>query len=244
MTLGCRATGRMRLRPRSELGMFGKKNDPSPRLRMAGQDFLATRKGPRLRYAGRYRTSSTGCVRAVSSPAADRDLRDTRVVDQNMRIVGVAANRAKAAATESCRERSSSTTMQSPPVIRIAAAGPPHWPRLRSSGRQRIPRRQTFWAMAPPMPQRMPTAGCCHPPPGMGQFGVAAIRLPFDVAPTTTATGLPLLFLRDFRSLNAPFSRCPSDNANPAGPRTCLALRRERPRARNPAQNRAAKPIS
>jgi hypothetical protein len=36
----------MRLRPRSELALFEKKNDPRPFVRIAGKISLETRKGP------------------------------------------------------------------------------------------------------------------------------------------------------------------------------------------------------
>src|SRR6267154_6425640 len=85
--------------------------------------------------------------------------------------------------------------MQSPPWSRIAAARPDALASLRVVRTTKNPSPANFWAMAPPMPQRMPTGRLLS---STARPWINLVLRPsdchFDVAPTTTATGLPLLF--------------------------------------------------
>src|SRR3981189_3611009 len=108
----------------------------------------------------------------------------TRVVDQNMRIAGVAANRG-----EGCSDGVLAGEIE-----------------------------LDHHASAPLIPQRMPTGRSLS---STARPWINLVLRPsdchFEVAPTTTATGLPLIFLPRFSPiLNAPFYRdVRQDNSNP-----------------------------
>src|SRR5262245_62201588 len=103
-----------------------------------------------------------------------------------------------------CDTRSSSTIMLSPPCALMACSSAAALAALRVVSTTQKPSLANFWAMAPPTPQRMPT----------GRW-LSSSALPwanlvlrpsdchFDVAPMTTATGLPLLF---FPAISFPLS--------------------------------------
>src|SRR5262252_10789961 len=111
---------------------------------------------------------------------------------------------AKADAIEASRERSSSTTMPSPPWSLIAAARPAALGALRVVITTKKPSRANFWAMAPPTPHRTPTGRWLS---SSALPWASLVLRPsdchFDVAPMTTATGLPLLF---FPAISSPLS--------------------------------------
>ena len=90
--------------------------------------------------------------------------------------------------------------MQSPPWSRIAAARPEALASLRVVRTVKKPSPANFWATAPPTPQRTPTGRSLS---STARPWISLVLRPsdchFDVAPTTTATGLPLFFPPDFR---------------------------------------------
>src|SRR5690242_17110857 len=100
-----------------------------------------------------------------------------------------------AVATESCDDRSSSTIVHSPRCSRIAAASPVAFASARVVSTTKKPSRANFWAIAPPTPQRAPTgiwlSSSTFP---WASFVLRPSDCHLEVAPTTTATGLPLLF--------------------------------------------------
>ena len=85
--------------------------------------------------------------------------------------------------------------MQSPPWSLIAAIRPAALGALRVVSTTKKPSPANFWAMAPPMPQRTPTGRALS---STALPWISRVLRPsachFDVAPITTATGLPLLF--------------------------------------------------
>ena len=88
--------------------------------------------------------------------------------------------------------------MQSPPCARIAASRPAALALLRVVSTTKKPSAANFWAMAPPTPQRMPTGRSLS---STGLPWASLVLRPsachFDVAPTTTATFLPLALLAE-----------------------------------------------
>src|SRR5262245_53680988 len=104
---------------------------------------------------------------------------------------------AKAREMDSRDTRSSSTIAASPPCPTMAFSSAAALAALRVVRTTKNPSFANFWAMAPPTPQRMPT--------GMSLSSIArpcASRVlrpsdcHFEVAPTTTATGLRAWFMR------------------------------------------------
>ena len=115
------------------------------------------------------------------------------VVDQHVRVAGLAADRGERRAIESCETRSSSTIMHSPPCSRIAAASLAALASLRVVSTVKKPSCANFCAIAPPTPQRTPTGRSLSST--VWPCASKVLRpsdCHFEVAPTTTATCLAL----------------------------------------------------
>src|SRR5690349_1545799 len=85
--------------------------------------------------------------------------------------------------------------MQSPPCSLIAAARPEALASVRVVRTVKKPSLANFWAIAPPTPQRMPTGRALSSTAlPCASLVLRPSACHFEVAPITTATGLPLLF--------------------------------------------------
>src|SRR5947208_11712779 len=101
---------------------------------------------------------------------------------------------------DACDTRSISTIMLSPPCASMACPSADALAAVRVVSTTKKPSLANFWAMAPPMPQRMPTGRALSStalPCASLVLRPSACHL--EVAPTTTATCLPVgLMLHTF----------------------------------------------
>src|SRR4051812_33100739 len=103
---------------------------------------------------------------------------------------------ANAFATDSSDDKSSSTIAHSPPCSRIAAASPDALDSVRVVSTVKNPSLANFWEIAPPTPHRAPTGTLLSSSVlPCASFVLRPSDCHFDVAPTTTATGLPLVLV-------------------------------------------------
>src|SRR5271167_1369101 len=116
---------------------------------------------------------------------------------------------ASAAVIESCETRSSSTIMPSPPCSRMALASADALVSLRVVSTVKKPSLANFCAIAPPTPQRTPTANSLSST--VCPYANKVLRpsdCHLEVAPITTATCLPFVFVLRFSLIReVPFVR-------------------------------------
>src|SRR5262245_54058060 len=105
---------------------------------------------------------------------------------------------ANAMEMDSCETRSISTVRLSPPCASMACASADALAAVRVVSTTKKPSLANFWAMAPPMPQRMPTGKWLSSSTlPCASFVLRPSACHLEVAPTTTATCLCAELMRD-----------------------------------------------